>query len=149
MRSFIPGFAAVTLLLVPACNFQVSDTDAKVAPSSPTPIIESNPIAAAEERDSVVDEPAPAPTFALDPAPAPPTESWSSEEASSATASSAEDVFKSIARVLKGSAEGENGEAEAESTGSIFGSIGRALSKGFQEATASENASEDESASEE
>lgn len=148
MRSFIPGFAAVTLLLVPACNFQVSDRDAKVAPSSPTPIIESNPIAAAEERDSIVDEPVPAPTFALDPAPAPPIESaplesGSSEEASSGTASSAEDVFKSIARVLKGSAAGENGEAEAESTGSIFGSIGRALSKGFQEATASENAAEE------
>lgn len=83
------------------------------------------------------------PQFVNDPAPAPPTESWSEfDDSLPRESSSAEAVLKSVARVLKGAVDGED-TSERESNGSVLGSIGRALSKGFQEAADSEHTSEE------
>ena len=142
MRSIHLSLVAFILLVVPACNFRSSNAENEVPPVAPTPIPESNAgtihSAKIKELEPIIAEPTPAPQFGLDPAPAPPTESFSAaEEPVPTDSTSAEDVLRSVARVLKGAVEGDNAE-EGESTGSIFGSIGRALSKGFQEAAASD-----------
>lgn len=144
MRSFSLGFVALILLVVPACNFRSSNAEVEVAPAAPAPIPDANVGAvtsnAIEEVEPIVEEPTAEPQFAHDPAPAPPTDSWSTaNEPVPANSSSAQDVLNSVARVLKGAVEGGDTEDEGQSTGSIFGSIGRALSKGFQEAAAEEN----------
>lgn len=148
MRIFLYSLAAISLLLLPACNFRSSTSEAEVSPVAPTPIPDSPPVVAADQAVEQA-EPAPVsppaePDFTLDPAPAPPTKFSSlPPEESSAEPSSVEDVFKSVARVLQGAVEGTNDETDASSQGSVFGSIGRALSKGFQEAVAGENATDE------
>jgi len=147
MRFFPLNLSAISLLLLPACSFQSSTPEAEVSSVAPTPIPDSPPVAAADREIERV-EPAVGsspsePEFRLDPAPAPPAQSSSSPaEESSAKTSSAEDAFKSVARVLQGAVEGADDEAGKGSTGSVFGSIGRALSKGFREAAAGENATD-------
>ena len=147
MRFFLLSLSAISLLLLPACNFRSSTSEAEVSPLAPTPIPDSPPVGSADQEIERV-EPAAAsspsePELSLDPAPAPPSESSSSPPLeSSAKTSSAEDAFKSVARVLQGAVEGADDETDPGSKGSVFGSIGRALSKGFQEAVASENVTE-------
>ena len=148
MRLFLFTLPATSLLLLPACTFQTSTSEAEVSPAAPIPISDAPPVAAAEETiEQVTPEPVsppPEPKLTLDPAPAPPSESSSfAPQESSPAPSSAEDVLNSVARVLQGAVEGSNDETGGSSQGSVFGSIGRALSKGFQEAAAGEN-TEDE-----
>ncbi|MDA1054242.1 MAG: hypothetical protein O3C40_27665 [Planctomycetota bacterium] len=140
MRCFLLSLSAISLLLLPACGFRSSTPDAEVSPVNPTPVPDAPPVAAADEvleqvEPAAVSSPA-EPEFTLDPAPAPPTES-SPERAS------AEEVLQSVARVLRGAVEGESDESDAGSQGSVFGAIGRALSKGFQEAAADESVQEE------
>ncbi|HRX79656.1 MAG TPA: hypothetical protein P5307_11380, partial [Pirellulaceae bacterium] len=98
MRSFLFGFVAIILLAIPACNFRSSNSEAEVAPATPTPIPDSNPVASStelvEEFEPIITEPTPEPEFTLDPAPAPPTETWSaSDEAIASDSSSADKVL--------------------------------------------------------
>ena len=81
MRLFLFMLSAIGLLLLPACTFRSSTSEAKVSPDAPTPISDSPPVAAAEEAleqatRAPVSPPA-EPELTLDPAPAPPTESSS------------------------------------------------------------------------
>lgn len=148
MRSLMLSFTAVSLLFLPACNFQSSTSEAEIAPADATPIPDSTPIPATDEV-ATSDEPEDAdpmaePKLTLDPAPAPPpsdSEPAIQEDSPATERSSAEDVFQSVARVLRSAVAGDTDEAEADSNGSVYGSVGRALSKGFQEAAARENAS--------
>ncbi len=148
MRCFLLSLSGVCLLLLPACNFRSSTSEVEVVPVAPAPISDSPPAAVTEDviervEPAAVSPPA-APEFSLDPAPAPPSESSTSSSEEAPTAStSAEDVFNSVARVLQGAVEGEHDGADADSNGAIFGSISRALSKGFQEAAAGESAQEE------
>ena len=147
MRLCLFTLSVISLLLLPACTFRSSTSEAEVSPVAPTPIPDSPPVAAAEQ---ALEQTSPAPVsppaepeFTLDPAPAPPTESSSfPPQESSAEPSSVEDVLNSVARVLQGAVEGSEDDTGARSQGSVFGSIGRALSKGFQEAAAGENAAD-------
>ena len=143
MRSLLFSLSAISLLLVPACNFRSSTSETEVAPVAPAPIPDPPPVA--PDSASAQLEPAPvsppANALTLDPAPVPPAESSSlPPEAPSTPPSSAEDVLNSVVRVLQGALEGADDETGEQSEGSVFGSIGRALSKGFQEAAANEEA---------
>lgn len=75
----------------------------------------------------------------VEPAPAPPTEAEATADSSEAPAeesASAAELMDSVGRVLRRTIGA--GEDEAESKGSIFRSIGRALTKGAQEAASAE-----------
>jgi hypothetical protein len=149
MRFFLFTISAISLLLLPACNFRSSTSEAEVAPVAPTPVPDSPPVAAADETMEQATptpvSPSVDPELTFDPAPAPPSESSSfpPQETPSESSTSAEDVLNSVARVLQGAVEGSEDETGARSQGSVFGSIGRALSKGFQEATADANATDE------
>ncbi|MEX0819242.1 MAG: hypothetical protein WD070_06605 [Pirellulaceae bacterium] len=150
MRSFMFSFAAVSLLFLPACNIQSSTPEAEIAPVDATPIPGSAPTPVTDEvatsDEPAADDPMAEPKLTLDPAPTPPptdSEPALQEESLSTERSSAEDTFQSVARVLRNAVAGETDEAEAHSNGSVYGSIGRALSKGFQEAAARENTSDE------
>ncbi|MBC8354172.1 MAG: hypothetical protein H8E66_19440 [Planctomycetes bacterium] len=148
MRSLILSLSAISLLLLTACNVRSTTSEAETAPATPTPIPDSTPPVIEQEvignLEPQIVESRPQPELPQDPAPAPPVE-FSSEGPSEpvANSSSAEDTLRSVARVLRGAVEGETDEADANSGGSVFGPIGRALSKGFQEAATAENDTEE------
>lgn len=150
MRAFLLTLSAIGLLLVPACNFRTDTSEAEVVPAATTPIPNSPPVTetreVAEPLEPAADSSPSGQAFAYDPAPAPPAESTSfAPEEPTAKPSSAEDVLQSVARVLQGAAAGSDDETGTDAKGSVFGSIGRALSKGFQEAVAGDHASENAS----
>ena len=128
-------------LLLPACSFRSNRSEANSPPADPTPIRDSSADDAADEvvelvAPEVVNAPV-EPEYNQDPAPAPPTEFNPVAPAESPPElSSAEDILKSVGRVLQGAVEGRADGEEQSSGRSVFGSIGRALSKGFQEASA-------------
>lgn len=146
MRSFCLSLVAIGILLLPACSFQASDSNASVPPVEPKPIDDSTPPERASEtaQHEIVEDLQPADVastaesrFTLDPAPAPPEDSASSSNRELADPkASAGEAFQSVARVLRGAIVGGTEDSETESRSSLFGSVGRALSKGLQEAVA-------------
>ena len=141
MRCFLSSLTAASLLLLPACRVQSSHPESEMAPVPPEPAARDAAAEEVEQSESAARELASTPQFTLDPAPAPPinAEPVPAPELEADNAS-AEEVFQSVARVLRGAIAGGSDEGSNES---VFGSVGRALSKGFQEAAGGESAADE------
>ena len=139
MNRALLAILALFCFTIGACSKNSASSEAPT--SQPNPVTIEPPVASPEilEDDPFGEVPEP-----REPAPAPPVgaEATDNPEPPPEESASPAEVMDSVGRVLRRTIGAD--EDEAESKGSIFRSIGRALTKGAQEAASADRESTEE-----
>ena len=144
MRRFF--FSLLVVSLIAGCRAKSNDAGGEAALPDPVPIQDSTRIdnpPPVPQPYQPLERPAQSPIISSipddstdDPAPMPPLDD--SIGNSEQDQRSAKDAFDSVTRVLQGAIAGQDDETGEPAKKSVFGSVGRALMKGFQEAATAE-----------
>ncbi len=139
-------FSLLVVSLIAGCRVKSNDAASEAASPDPIPIQDNERIddpPPAPESYQPLERPAQLPIISSipddsneDPAPMPPLDGTQGNDEQDQR--SAKAAFDSVARVLQGAIAGQDEETGEPAKKSVFGSVGRALMKGFQEAATSE-----------